>query len=153
MKKITYILILTFFSVSISAFSQIKKESKEKIKALKISHITEQLELTEKEAEKFWPIYNAYDEKMYALRMTDKYNIKKQIEGFGGIDNISNKNAKIITDKILDIDKQMYIAKEALYSKLSKIISYKKIILLQESERGFHRKLLKKYRERRKMNK
>ena len=87
---------------------------------------------------------------MYDLRMTDKYNIKKQIVNFGGIDSISNKNAKIITDKILDIEKQIYIAKEVLYSKLSQIISYKKIIALQDSERSFHRKLLKKYREKNK---
>jgi len=153
MKKITYIFTFVFFSLSISTYSQINKETKEKIKALKISHITEQLELSEKEAEKFWPIYNAYDEKMFDLRMTDKSNLKKQIEGFGGIDSISNKDAKIITDKILEIEKKMYTIKEALFSKLSKIISYNKIIKLQEAERGFHRKLLKKYRERRKRNK
>ncbi|ARV07948.1 hypothetical protein BTO04_01185 [Polaribacter sp. SA4-10] len=153
MKKRTYILILAFFSFSISTFSQINKESKEKLRALKISHITEQLELSEKEAEKFWPIYNAYNHKLYDLRMTDKFDIKKQIESSGGIDNISNKEAKIITDKILDIDKQMYTAKVALFSKLSKIISYKKIIKLQKAERDFHRKLLKKYKERRNRNK
>ena len=42
------------------------------IKALKVAHITEKLDLTEKEAQQFWPIYNAYDEKMGTLKQTQK---------------------------------------------------------------------------------
>ena len=52
--------------MSINSFAQ--KHDKEKIKALKVAHITEQLDLTAKEAQAFWPVYNANEEAHYKLR-------------------------------------------------------------------------------------
>ena len=57
--KILTLIFVLFFSFSLSA--QVNKESREKIKTLKIAYITEQLNLTAKEAQDFWPIYNTYD--------------------------------------------------------------------------------------------
>lgn len=36
----------------------------ERIEALRIAFITKQLQLTPQEAEKFWPVYNVYDDDM-----------------------------------------------------------------------------------------
>ena len=55
--------IYTFFIVvfiTSSVFSQKRGENKEKIKALKIAYLTEKLDLSSNEAEKFWPIYNKH---------------------------------------------------------------------------------------------
>ena len=67
MKK--YILILF---VILGSFSGIKAqdgdESKaERIQALKIAFITQKLQLTAGEAEKFWPVYNQYDNEIRSL--------------------------------------------------------------------------------------
>jgi len=59
MSKTLKVLILTLF-VSASVFAQ--RPDREKIKVLKIAHITEQLDLTKVEAQKFWPIYNAHED-------------------------------------------------------------------------------------------
>ena len=65
MKK--YILI---FFVMVGCFSGIKAQNPgddtraEKIQSLKIAFITQKLQLTTDEAEKFWPIYNQYDNEM-----------------------------------------------------------------------------------------
>jgi len=40
----------------------------DRVKAYKIAYITDQLSLTEKEAQKFWPIYNAHEELMRKFR-------------------------------------------------------------------------------------
>ena len=58
MKKPIIITSIFLFCV-LSIFGQVKKESKEKIRTLKIAYISNQLNLTSNEAEKFWPIYNA----------------------------------------------------------------------------------------------
>ena len=71
--KTIKILILTLF-VTTSAFAQ--KFDKEKIKALKIAHITEQMDLTKDEAQKFWPIYNANEEAENKLRIKSNENRK-----------------------------------------------------------------------------
>ena len=58
MKTITSIVFIISFSIL--SFSQ---GNRDKIKTLKIAFITEKLDLSEQEAQKFWPIYNKYDKK------------------------------------------------------------------------------------------
>ena len=63
--------LLTIFFLMITSISIAQprlKEKKEKIKALKIAYITEELELTSEEASKFWPLFNAYEDKQRELR-------------------------------------------------------------------------------------
>jgi Skp family chaperone for outer membrane proteins len=58
--------LLTLFFLTITFFSIAQprlKEKKEQIKALKIAYITEELQLTSEEASKFWPLFNAYEDK------------------------------------------------------------------------------------------
>ena len=43
-------------------------ENKEKLKAHKIAYITERLQLTPAEAEKFWPVYNELEAKCRLLK-------------------------------------------------------------------------------------
>ena len=56
MNKITLIITL-LLTMNVVAQSP---EKRERIKALKVAFITEKLELTESEAQKFWPIYNTF---------------------------------------------------------------------------------------------
>ena len=67
MKK--YILIVF---VMLGSFSGIKAQGgddtrAEKIQALKIAFISNKLQLTPEEAEKFWPVYNQYDNEIRSL--------------------------------------------------------------------------------------
>jgi hypothetical protein len=68
MKK--YILILL---ILLGGFSGIRAQDPgddtraEKIQSLKIAFITQKLQLTSDEAEKFWPIYNQYDNEIHSL--------------------------------------------------------------------------------------
>ena len=71
MKNILILLIL-LISSNIYAQPPVKKaEMKEKIKSLKISFITENLELTSEEAQQFWPVYNNYESRIIKLRHED----------------------------------------------------------------------------------
>ena len=151
MKKITYILFLLLISTSIKA--QFKKGSKEKIKALKIAHITEQLNFTENEAEKFWPIYNKFDSELIELRLQERINLKMKIKKIGGLEAVTDSQAKEIIDKILVLDKAIYETKKKFYNELTKVISYKKILKLEIAEKEFHRKLLRKFRGKHKTRK
>lgn len=51
------------------------QERKDKIKSLKIAFISQKLALTSEEAEKFWPVYNKYDDKIMALKESRHYLI------------------------------------------------------------------------------
>jgi hypothetical protein len=146
MKKIiTFICISLFCILSLSA--QGRKGGREKIKALKISYLTEQLNLTSTEAEKFWPIYNVYNQEQHTLRDNYKTLLKSAIKTKGAIDSLNEKDAeKLITLK-LTADKQLYESQKNFISKVKKVISYKKIIQLQIAEMEFGRKLMKRYKQ------
>ena len=61
MKKYILIIALDFGSLSLKAQDEDGNKRAEKIQALKIAFITEKLELTSEEAQKFWPVYGQYE--------------------------------------------------------------------------------------------
>ena len=59
-----------FLLLSVITYGQNErlKEKRDQIKAMKVAFLTSELNLTSDEAEKFWPVYNAYDDKQFELR-------------------------------------------------------------------------------------
>ncbi|WP_299670875.1 sensor of ECF-type sigma factor [uncultured Polaribacter sp.] len=143
MKK--YLFILTLFLTAFYSLGQTHQESRKKIKALKIAYLTEQLNLTSSEAEKFWPIYNLHEEKLNLLRNKDRLEIRKKIKEAGSLDNLKEAEAKKFVLLKISLDKKMLLEKEDFFSKISKFLPYNKILKLHISERDFARKLMKKY--------
>lgn len=143
-KLITITCIALFCTLSLSA--QEKIDSREKIKALKVSYITEQLSLTPNEAEKFWPLYNAYSKEQYALRNKLKSEIKNAVKD--NMNTVSEKEAERLILLKLSTDKKFYESQKDFISNIKKVISYKKIIQLQLAEMEFGRKLMRKYKHR-----
>jgi hypothetical protein len=147
MKKIVHILVICFLCTGLSANAQKKRINKQRIKALKVAHITEELNLTPEEAEKFWPIYNLHDEKLHSYREQSKDDFNKMIAKTGDINDITNKQAEILINLKLFIDKKIYEEHKSFVTQLSKILSYKKILKLHTAERDFKRKLIRKLRK------
>ncbi len=151
-KKI-FLLVFLAAGLSVQAQTRIKKQSREKIRALKIAYITDKLNLSETEAEKFWPIYNRFDAKLMKLRVEERYKLKRSIGEAGGLEALSEADADAITKKMVELEKEMYETKRAFFSSLRKVISSKKIIRLQMAEREFNRSMLRKLRKPRKERK
>lgn len=148
MKKIITFIAICLFCV-LASTAQTREESREKIKSLKIAYLTEQLSLTTEEAQKFWPIYNAFDKEQNNLRFKYKSELRKSIKNIEEIDKLNEADAKkLITLKLLT-DKQLYESQKSFISKMEGILSAKKIIKLQISEMEFGRKLMRKYRKKR----
>lgn len=140
MKKIfTILLILSLANIS---FSQGFKEKKEKIKALKVAYITEKLDLTTNEAQKFWPIYNAFDEKQFQIRHFKRRKSKEEMN------TISEKEAQNLIAEMQQNEEKMFQLKKQYIIDLQKVLPAKKILLLKKTEDEFNRKLLREFRER-----
>ncbi|PCH50106.1 MAG: hypothetical protein COC22_06025 [Flavobacteriaceae bacterium] len=125
--------------------------NREKIKALKTSYITNALNLSPKEAEQFWPVYNLYSNKIQRLKMQLEVGLKREIKLAGGVENITNVEAQKLIDKFTQLEQQITDTKLILINELSKIISAKKIIRLKKAERDFNRRILQEYGKRRRM--
>ncbi|MDA6072643.1 sensor of ECF-type sigma factor [Flavobacterium sp. AC] len=139
-------IILFFFTLSFYAQSDKTDEKREKIKAYKVSFLTTELELTSTEAEKFWPIYNAYDDKQYELRHEKMKTYLRKLDD-DNITSMSEKDAALLLSQIESTDKELYLLRDKYTSNLKKILSAKKILKLKKSEDDFNRKLLKQYRD------
>ncbi|AXT19652.1 sensor of ECF-type sigma factor [Flavobacteriaceae bacterium AU392] len=141
MKRILPILCLL---ITLNAFSQRdSKDRYEKLKALRVSYITERLDLTTQEAEKFWPIYNKYEEKLHKLRDELRSIIKTNRDN-----TLDEKlSAELVTMHIKTEETKAALLK-TLVSDLKPILSSEKIWKLIRSEEGFRRKLIEQYRHR-----
>ena len=123
MKKYLLILFVLFVSCSgIKAQDPGNDTRAEKIQTLKIAFISQKLQLTTDEAEKFWPIYNQYDNEIHGLPK--------------GGDVIS------IDQKLLDIRKKYKPPFE-------KVIGPQKLNKLFNAERDFRDVLIRRLQNRR----
>ena len=148
MKKTT-IYTLLFFFISVASFSQ--KMNREKIKLLKTSFITEALDLTPSEAEKFWPVYNLYNDKIQTAKVNLEFTLFRDLKNNGGIDAISDEKATEIIASTIELERQLSDSKIKMTKELSKVLPPKKIIKLYKAEKDFNRRILQEYGRRKRM--
>lgn len=140
--KLLYIL---FFLLSIPVFAQQFAEKSEKIKALKISFITNELELTPDEAARFWPVYNAYDDKQFELRHQKMKYFKDKLSD-DILTKMSDKEASALLAQMESNEDDLYQIRKKFMSNINRILSPIKIIKLKKAEVDFNRKLLQQYK-------
>ncbi|HTE32179.1 MAG TPA: hypothetical protein VK666_17485 [Chryseolinea sp.] len=114
-----------------------------KIQAARIAYITDQLELTPEEAERFWPIYREFAEKRRGIRQELK--VAKQNPD---PNKTPEQHEKDLVDKQFDV-KQKELNLEKDYSvKLLKVISAQKLRTLPDAERRFRQIILEQIQRR-----
>ena len=107
---------------------------KEKIEALRVAFITQKLNLTTDESQKFWPVYNDYQDKVKASR-----------QEFRRLSNTftTDKDAQDYLDAELLLKQREYSLYKEYYEKIKKTIPIKKVAQLREAEEDFKKELLK----------
>tara|TARA_B100000497_G_C7659188_1_gene396910 strand:- start:845 stop:1291 length:447 start_codon:yes stop_codon:yes gene_type:complete len=140
MKKLMIILFLATLGMN----AQDRKF--EEIKAHKIAFITEKVNLTSTQAQKFWPIYNKHEQQVMALRKTQLESLKTLKDK--NMDGLSDKKAKEVLVKYTEIRGELTKKMEQLISLLEGVITPQQTIKLLMAEEGFKKKLLKRFRGR-----
>lgn len=136
---VTIILLAVTFT-----FQAQNDEKREKIKALKTAFITTELSLSSEESAKFWPIYNAFDDKQFELRHNKMKSLVNKLKN--SIDTMSEKEALIVLNQLEDYDDELLENRKKLVSSLKQVISPIKILKLKKAEDDFNRTLLKQYK-------
>ena len=148
--KISKILPLLIAFISLNVIAQdgpIIRKKKEQIKALKVAFITNELALTSDEATKFWPLFNAFEEKQQEIKKRKLKGYLKRVDD-GSFDNLSEKDATTMLAQMESTEDELYQLKKKFISNLKGIISPIKILKLKKAEENFNRKLLQQYRDR-----
>ena len=142
MKKYSIILVFSFLSANL--FSQ-RPDKRAELNTLKIGFLTKQLELTSTEAQAFWPIYNEFDSKMFALRQ-QRFQKNRSLD----INNLTDQEALELIQNMRAAEEKKYKYESQLIDDLIQILPPKKIIILKKSEMEFSRKVLEQYKQKRK---
>ena len=150
MKKLYTIIILLFISsISYSQNNHNLDKYKEKVKTMKISFLTNRLNLTSNEAQTFWPIYNAYDKNVSDLKMQYLQLINRMRREGKTIHDFNEEESSKLIEQELKREYDLVAEKQKLVEELNGVISKQKILILFKSEMDFNKQLLKRLKERR----
>jgi flagellar motility protein MotE (MotC chaperone) len=112
-----------------------------KVEALRVAFISKRLELSTAEAEKFWPIYNEYIDKIQAAKKNLRQAYKRRVEPLSDAD----------AEELYKLEAQTRQAEADLFKtyneRLKTIIGVKKMVKLRIAEDEFKRELIKTIKE------
>lgn len=152
MRTTCKLIIIVLFLTSLSSFAQDGplrerfKQKKEQIKSLKIAFITNELNLTPDEAAKFWPLFNAFEDKQQEIK-------KQKMKAFldrkddNTLDQLSEKEAANILNQMESTEDELYQLKKKFITSLKGVLPATKILKLKKAEEEFSKKLLQQYRD------
>jgi len=118
---------------------------REKIKAQEVAYITQKLNLTADESQKFWPVYNEYDAQKEALNKAFHQKMKTFRKP-----NMTDAQADSIIVGELAHEQALLDLKKSYVSKFLAVLPAPKVAKLGEAERGLRRMLLKLIKDQRK---
>lgn len=139
------LLAIAFVTLATTFYGQ-RRPDREKLKSLKIAFLTERLDLSNAEAQAFWPAYNEHEERMNDFRRSERQDIRGTVTDF---DALSEKEAEELLDKQMALEAEKLAEQQAFVKTMKGILSAKKTILLLKSEEDFKRRLIQQYRQRR----
>jgi len=119
-----------------------RKGRKDKIESKKIAFITESLDLSPEEAQRFWPVYNEYKGKMKEVR-GDRSDRPKN-----NFDEMTDAEAEVAINENFDRQQRELDLKRVYYKKMADALSSKKVAKLIMVEKRFKNEVLSKVKRR-----
>jgi len=123
--------------VSLSTFAQGNRAgTNDKVKQLKIAHITQQVDLDETEAQKFWPVYNKHQDKLRKNHERRRSLDKTDLE------SVPASDRERIVDEMLQVQQEEAKIKRESHNELKSVLDPVKLGKLYKAERDFKKMLL-----------
>lgn len=136
------LLIILMLLILNSSFGQKSKMSFERLKALKMSYITEKIGLTQAEEPIFWEIYDQYEKKIFFECRKKIKNLRKS--HMNSEDSISNSEASEVIHKINELEQYALQLKEERDKSLLEKFSANLILKMHRAEYLFNRDMVYK---------
>ena len=139
------IILLSFFMVSVVSAqdleTEIRPEVRQKIEKYRVGYFTTALNLTDKEASVFWPIYNKYSEVKMALFRSSKPPRPDELTGK------SEAEINRLLDNYIAQKEQLLNAEKTMLTSLKGKLPAHKILSIPRVQRNFLKEMLQKIRE------
>ena len=146
MKKLLCTLFVLVASSQFSFAQENDQERYDRIKALKVAFFTQEMNFSDKAAEKFWPIYNKYETERRKLYEKEHMYSKN-------VECMTEQEATNRLNELLTVESEDYKIKKQLFKDLGTFMTAKEIIKVQDLEDEFHKKLITEYRSKKDRNK
>lgn len=134
-RKILLALAILLFSIPVMAQRNEKGVDKEKLEAAKVAFITNRLNLTPEQAERFWPLYNKYDENRMKI-MGKIHGLYKSAEN-----DLNDAKAKRLIDERFKLQDELQDLEKRFLEEITSVISPAQAFKLSEAKRDFTRQL------------
>lgn len=122
------------------------EKTRQRLEAARAAVITDRLNLTPEQAQKFWPIYNEYSEKREILRR-EFFEERRKIDPKNPNPEAEQKVFNLglnVRQRELDLEKE-YSAR------MMEVISGQQMLKLRDAERNFHQMVMNQLQQRRNM--
>ncbi|WP_230407061.1 hypothetical protein [Pontibacter cellulosilyticus] len=133
-----FVILILFCVFGLASTSVQAQERNENVEAAKVAYITDKIELTADQAQKFWPIYNEYETKRRELMRNYRSGYRRNLE------EMSEQEAKARIDEMFDTRERELALEKEYAARYQRVISTKQLIKLYRAERDFTKLLLKK---------
>ncbi len=128
--------------VLLSQHERCHERQRERIQSEKVAYLTNQLDLSIKEAQLFWPVYNEFNNKndeLFEEQRTIYRNLRHKKEEYSG------SELEQMLDRLVEIKLEQAKLEKNYHEKYKEILNPEKIVLLYQAEFGFRRHLLRRY--------
>jgi hypothetical protein len=153
------VLLLVSCLLSLSSFSQVGAPTRhsdsnrdsgsaprERVEALKVGFLTQRLNLTAKEAQAFWPVYNEYEGELAQLRKARRENLLNARDNW---DQLSDAEVEKVVESELASRQQELDLLKKYHSRFKQVLPIKKVARLYKAQEDFKRELLERIKENR----
>lgn len=134
---LSLIFVLGIQTIDAQQHRKMSREDRERIEARKVAYITDRLDLTPEEAQKFWPVYNKHEEAVEAERGS-LWETPPPRES-----DLTDEEATAFIEKMEKHEQKMLDLKINFHKELKEVISPKKIVLLIQTEKRFREELIR----------
>lgn len=121
------------------------QEAMAKMKADRVSFLTDKLQLTVEEAEKFWPVYNEYQTKREEMMWGKREKMHRDFDP----DKLTDEELNKMLNDILDQEVKLAQLKKDYFIRLKDVLPTRKVLRLHRVEQEFMNHMLNQIRDNR----
>jgi hypothetical protein len=135
-----------FIILTVFTFLPVKSQNPnlDKLNAYKIAFFTQRLKLTSSEAEKFWPVYNDFQNRRNTLQQ-ERAMLNRNINQNDL--NMSEKELIEAGDKLISYQVQEAALAQEFHRKFKEILSPTKVLRLYQAENQYRLQLLNELKD------
>ena len=128
----------------VSGFAQ-HSPNRARYEALKVSYISRQLELTSGEAQEFWPVYNAFEKDLKALKQSREQQLE---QGRVRYTELSDKEVEEMLLQLMSLERRELEIRQSYLDSFKEVIPVKKVGQLYHMEGQFRKWMVEQMQER-----